>query len=431
MDKQLSRRDFVKTSAAAAAATSMFGLAGARAQDASLGAEIVKVALIGCGGRSNRDLPNFVEACRLLGLKAEIVALADAFQDKVETAAKKYEVGTDRCFVGYDAYRKVMETDAEYVIVATPPSFRPLHLAAIVEAGKHAMLEKPVAVDAPGCRKVIELGEKAREKNLAIVAGTQRRHQGDYLRHKALIDAGAVGEILGGTVSWNGSVPWIWDRQGGWTDAEYLTRNWLNWTELSGDHICEQHVHNLDVANWFLGRTPVTAIGFGGRARRESGNQYDFFSVDLDYGDGVHIHSQCRQISGAYSRVGEFFRGTEGEVHGGGKIEGREVAIPEITTLSDDGSLQEMVDLIQGVRDGSPLNEARTVAESTATAVMGRISAYTGEIVRWSDLMQNENAKWYNHALSPTPEQFESGNFVMPPEGEIAIPGDGAPIRRR
>ena len=198
--------------------------------------------------------------------------------------------------------------------MATPPAFRPVHLAAAVEAGKHCFIEKPVAVDPVGARSMIATGEKAKAKGLGIVAGTQRRHQAAYLRNKALIDAGAIGKIKGGVVQWNGTVPWIKRRNPGESDASYITRNWLNFTELSGDHIVEQHVHNLDVAVWFLGRLPVAAIGFGGRARRETGNMFDFFSVDYDFGDDVHIHSQCRQIAGTYQHVGEMFTGTEGIV---------------------------------------------------------------------------------------------------------------------
>ena len=170
------------------------------------------------------------------------------------------------------------------------------------------------------------------------------------MENAAKIENGAIGEILGGTVSWNGSVPWIWERQKGWSDADYLARNWLNWSEMSGDHLGEQHVHNIDVANWFLGRTPVSVVGFGGSYSTETGNNYDFFSLDLDYGDGVHIHSQCRQISGAYSRVGEFFRGSKGEVNGGGKLVGKDVSIPKFDVMDKDGNVQELINWIKSAR---------------------------------------------------------------------------------
>jgi myo-inositol 2-dehydrogenase / D-chiro-inositol 1-dehydrogenase len=391
----------------------------------------VKLAVIGTGGRSNRDIPNFIKACGLLGLEAEIVMLADAFADQVGLAAEKYGVSRDRCVVGWDAYRKVAESAAEFVMVITPPLFRPLHFELLVEAGKHVLLEKPVAVDAPGCRRIIAAGEKARKQGLAVVAGTQRRHELSYLECKAKIDAGAIGDLTGGQVVWNTKVPWINDRQAGWSDAEYLGRNWLNWSEMSGDHIGEQHVHNLDVANWFIGRLPVSAIGYGGRARRETGNNFDFFSLDLDYGEGVHVHSQCRQISGTYTRVGESFQGTKGEALGGGKVSGIKVSIPQITVLDIDGSVQEIVDWIVSARSGHPINEARQIAESTAVAIMGRYAAYTGKFVRLRDLLENETSPLYGQTVGIMPEDFERGPVACPPENVVPVPGDGEPIRRK
>jgi myo-inositol 2-dehydrogenase/D-chiro-inositol 1-dehydrogenase len=426
MKNPIDRRSFIKTSLAASTLAMIPNLRGQEPAPRPL-----KVGVVGCGGRSQHNLSTFLEAAALLGRPVEIMAIADCFQDAVDSFAAKFSVPAERCFTGFDAYRKVMQSEAQFVTMATPPNFRPLHLAAAVEAGKHIFIEKPVAVDAPGCRRVIELGELARTKRLAIVAGSQRRHQGNYLRNKAQIDAGAIGKILGGTVSWNGSVPWIWERKPEWDDREYLIRNWVNFTEVSGDHIVEQHVHNVDVANWFIGRTPVSAIGFGGRARRESGNQFDFFSVDFDYGDGVHIHSQCRQISGAYNRVGEFFRGSEGMAFGGGKIEGREVGVPEISVLSEDGTIQEMVNLILAADSPEPINEARSIAESTAATIMGRISAYTGSIVQWTDLMTNEQSPYYAMRVGPDPLEFETGTITLPSESVFPIPGDGARIARR
>ncbi len=376
-------------------------------------------------------LQNFIDAAGILGRKVQIVALADVFPEKARAAASRFEVPENRVITGIDAYRKVMEGDAQFVILATPPAFRPVHLAAAVDAGKHVFMEKPVAVDPVGVRKVIELGERARKKGLSLVAGTQRRYQAGYLSNKAMIDAGAIGEILGGTVSWNGKVPWVARRGPQGTNREYLLRNWLNFTEMSGDHICEQHIHNLDVANWFLGRPPVAAVGFGGRARRESGNQFDFFSVDYDYGNGVHIHSQCRQISGCYARIGEYFRGAAGEVHAGGKLTGKQVSIPEIHVKSDNPLVQEHVHLIQSVLSGRPANDALPVAESTMVAIMGRISAYTGKLVRWADLMQNPGSPYYNLSLTPAAASFEGTEDVLLPRESPPLPGDGEPITVR
>jgi predicted dehydrogenase len=392
----------------------------------------IKVALVGCGGRGKGDLKSFLQACDILGFESEVVALADAFEDAVQQAAKQFTIPADRGYIGFDAYHKVAESDADYVLLVTPPLFRPLHLEAMLKAGKNVFVEKPVAVDAPGCRKVIELGELAQSKGLGISAGMQRRHAAGYIKNKALVDAGAIGDIVGGTVSWNGRVPWIKDRKSGWSDADYLARNWLNWTELSGDHITEQHVHNLDIANWFIGHPPVSAVGFGGRARRESGNQFDFFSTDLDYGDSIHIHSQCRQISGCFNRVGEELRGTRGYVLGGGKLKGdSSITVPEPHSDTENESVQEMIDMIRGVRSNNPLNEAQIVAEATATAIMARISCYTGKKILWSDLMQNPQSEWFNFTPGMAAEDFEKGTVKLPPENVAAIPGDGKPIRRR
>ena len=427
MKNAFTRRNSLKATALAGMTAGLTNMAA----HAATGKKI-RVALVGCGGRGKSDLKSFLSACKILGLDAEVVALADTFADAMKTASQTFNVPAHLCHVGFDAYRKVAQSDAEYVLLVTPPLFRPLHLEAMLKAGKNVFVEKPVAVDPVGCRKVMELGELARKKGLGISAGMQRRHSAGYLRNKALIEAGAIGEILGGVVSWNGTVPWIRERKDGWSDADYLARNWLNWIEMSGDHICEQHVHNLDIANWFIGRIPVSAVGFGGRARRESGNSFDFFSVDLDYGKNVHIHSQCRQISGCFNRVGEELRGSKGVVYGGGKLKGdSSVTVPEPASDTNNESVQEMIDMIRGVRSGNPLNEARIVAEATATAVMGRIACYTGKMVRWSDLMQNENSEWFNYTRGISAEDFETGSVALPAENTAPVPGDGAPIRRR
>jgi len=427
MQTTINRRSFLGTSTllgAGLAASSLFAV--------NLGADTkkLKVGLIGCGGRGADALNNFLEACKILGIQGELVATADAFKPIAEEVGKNHGLAAERCFGGYDAYQKVVASDCDFVVMATPPAFRPVHLAAAIEAGKHCFIEKPVAVDPVGARAVIAAGEKAAAKGLAIVAGTQRRHSADYLHNKALIDAGAIGQIKGGVVQWNGAVPWIAPRRAGETDASYMTRNWLNFWELSGDHIVEQHVHNLDVAVWFIGRLPVSAVGFGGRARRETGNQFDFFSVDYDFGDGLHIHSQCRQISGTYNAVGEMFTGTEGVCLGGGKLTGKNVEVAPVKIDSNNPYVQEHVDLIRGALAGKPLNEAKNVAQSTLVAIMGRISAYTGGFVRMADLLENDKSPLYGFACTPTALDFEKGPIKLPAEVP-PVPGDGAKISAR
>ncbi len=421
MEHPIQRRDFVSTLA-------IGGLALAAAPAVLRGQSVpskIKVALIGCGGRGTGALGQFIAACKILGAEAEVVALADAFEDRAKRLNETYKLPSNRVFVGYDAYQKVMATDCAFVLMATPPAFRPVHFAAAVAAGKHCFVEKPVAVDPVGARAIIATGEEAKKKGLAVVAGTQRRHDASYMKNKALIDAGVIGELRGGVVQWNGTVPWVRRRAKGESDADYMNRNWLNFTELSGDHIVEQHIHNVDVAIWFLGRTPVSALGFGGRARRDTGNMFDFFSVDYDFGDGVRIHSQCRQITGTSGRVGEFFTGAEGSCFGSGKVfakAGKKYQTPDIKLDTHDSMVQEHVDLIRSAFNGKPLNDARQIAETNLAVILGRISAYTGELIKFDDLLKHENSPYYNLKASVGPLDFEKGTVQLPAEVPT-IPG--------
>lgn len=413
MNTPWTRRNFIEASTLTGAALAATPL---MAANINSGTKTLKAGLIGCGGRGNGAIKNWIEACKLLGIEGKLVACADAFKDKAVGVGKQHGLSEDKCYDGFDGYQKVIASDCDFVLMATPPGFRPLHFDAAIEAGKHCFIEKPVAVDPVGARAVIATGEKAKAKGLGVATGTQRRHSAGYLVNKAKIDAGAIGEIKGGVIQWNGRIPWIKRRQDGDTNASYMARNWLNFTELSGDHIVEQHVHNIDVALWFLGKMPVSALGFGGRARRETGNQFDFFSVDLDFGDDIHIHSQCRQLAGAYSRVGEIFTGTTGSCYGGGKINGKDVDVPEVKLESGNGQVQEHVALIKSIIAGEPINEAEQIAKSTMVAIMSRMSAYTGQMIRWVDVMENQKSEFYNYACTPGPLAFEKGEIELPEE---------------
>ncbi len=416
-----SRREFLGTTAMAATA---IAAGSASAQAPSIGSGPLKVGLIGCGGRGTGAMRNFIEAAGILDRQVEITGLCDVDLPSAVRVAEEHGVDRERCFDGFDGFKKVIESGCDFVLDCTPPVFRPMHFAAAVAAGKHTFIEKPVSVDPEGSRSIMASGEIAKSKGLACVTGTQRRHMAGYLRNKAAIDAGAIGEIRGGIIQWNGRVPWVRRRNEGESDANYMARNWLAFNEVCGDHIVEQHIHNIDVACWFLGRMPVTALGFGGRARRETGNVYDFFSVDYDFGDDVHIHSQCRQISGTYSRVGEKFTGVHGVCLGGGRITGKDVEIPEITVDHDNGMVQEHVDLIRSVLDGEPLNHAKRIAEVNNVAIAGRIAAYTGAIVRISDLTDREDSPFHNLNLSPSAEDFVNGTVTAPEEEVAPIPGE-------
>jgi predicted dehydrogenase len=299
-------------------------------------------------------------------------------------------------------------------------------VAAAIKAGKHVFAEKPVAVDGPGVRQFIAAAAEAKAKKLSLVAGTQRRHQRGYLLQAKALQEGKIGPVVGGAVYWNGTVPWVRTRRDGESNASYLCNNWVNWTEMSGDHIVEQHVHNIDVANWFIGRFPRTAIGFGARTRRVSGNQYDFFGIDFDYGDGVHIHSMCRQIGGTNTMVGERLRSTDAEISGGGRVQKIGGDAVQLEGDFQDGNpyMIEHVDLLKGIMSGDVLNEGENVAMSTACAIIGRISAYTGRTIRMSDIIENEKSEFYNMACKPSASDFEaSGDVVLPEENTAPLPG--------
>ncbi|MEN8126257.1 MAG: Gfo/Idh/MocA family oxidoreductase [Planctomycetota bacterium] len=420
----MNRREFVKNAAIVSAGTMTLSNSALFAA----GNQKMKVALVGCGNRGQGALKNFLEAATHLNIKAEIVGLADFFESRINKAVKEFGVSKEICVTGVKAYKDIMTTDADVVLLATPPNFRPVHFEAAVNAGKHVFMEKPVAVDPPGARKIMETGEIAKQKGLAVVAGTQRRHQLEYLKTKYAIDKGAIGAIRGGEIYWCTDTLWYKDRKPGEDDASYMIRNWVSFTEMSGDHIVEQHLHNIDVSNWFIGRPPKMAIGFGGRTRRQTGNQFDFFSVDFDYGESVHVHSMCRQIDGCYNRVSEIFTGTDGGTWGSGpgKKEGekfaRDIQVSDFPYVGNP-YVQEHVDLINGILKGEPLNEASHVATSTLTGIMGRISAYTGHLVRWKDLTENKKSPWYNLTLKPTALDFESGTVTAPADDVVPVPG--------
>lgn len=388
-------------------------------------ARVFKVGMIGAGGRCRGATDNIIEAAKILGHEIKVVSVCDFFEHKAKDTAKKYGCDEKMAFSGAEGYKQVIASDCEIIVTATPPAFRPLHVEAAFKAGKHVFAEKPVAVDGPGIRRFLAAAAEAKAKKLSLVAGTQRRHQAAYLRQAKAIAEGRIGPVVGGAVYWNGTVPFVRKRAEGASNAAYLCDNWVNWTEMSGDHIVEQHVHNLDIANWFIGRYPRMATGFGNRARRVSGNQYDFFSVDFDYGEGVHIHSMCRQMAGCSDFVGERLRATDGEISGGGKITkgGQDLAL-DGNFREGNPYVVEHVHLLEGILSGNVINEGENVAMSTATAIIGRISAYTGRTIRMSDIMENKESEFYNMACKPTADEFDGGGDVqLPAENTAPVPG--------
>jgi predicted dehydrogenase len=417
----MSRRDFVKMTGTVSLAVATAGLSTSSRLFAAnvAGTDTIRVGLIGCGGRGAGAAGDCINAAE----GVELAAMGDLFEDRLRGSlnnlqgglpAEKFKVTDDTAFWGFDAFEKVIATDCNYVILATPPGFRPQHLKAAIEAGKHVFMEKPVAVDPVGVRWVMICADLAAQKGLGIVTGTQRRHQASYIETIKRIHEGALGEIVAAQCYWNQGGLWAVQKQEGWSDMEWQVRNWLYFTWLSGDHIVEQHVHNLDVINWVLQAHPVKALGLGGRQARTDpvfGHIYDHFAIDYEFPNGVHVMSTCRQIDGTAGRVSENVVGTQGKANPGGSIRGE-------TPFRYEGPnpnpyVQEHADLIASIRAGQPLNEGRQIAESTLTAIMGRMSAYTGQEVTWEWAM-NESQ------LDLSPPKYEMGDLPVPP---VAIPG--------
>jgi len=419
---KLSRRDFVQTALGAGVALTAPTIVGATAKGRG---KTFKIGLIGCGGRGRGAAAGALEAGKILDFDVRIVATADYFKDRAVRAGKQLDVSPERCFGGASCYRDLLETDVEIVLMATAPLFRPLHLEAAVEAGKHVFIEKPVAVDPPGCRRVIAAGREAEKKGLVIIAGTEMRHDWDHINtHQAVVVEKALGKLYAGRVSFCiGHM--FWSRPINPKSAEDLVKSWQNWITLSGDHLVEQHVHNIDVANWFCGGPPVSAVGFGGRSRRPAGDMYDFFSVDYDYGDGVHIHSMCRQVNGCWNSVGHDFVYEKGNTNSSDYAKAQKSPIPADLPQGPSAHIQEQIDMLYHVNKGKPVNQSRDVAESTATAIMGRISAYTGQQVSWKQIMgaADENPELFNLTLKPTAEDFEMGTVKIPKENVVPVPG--------
>jgi len=411
----LTRRDFIKTSVGASLAAAIPGNLGLHAQ----GSDTIRIGVVGCGGRGTGAAIDCLNAAP----GVEIVAMGDLFMDRIDSSLKrikethpdKVKVTKDKCFTGFDNYLKVAACpEVNLIVTAAAPGFRPLHLKAAVEAGKNVFMEKPVAVDPVGVRSVIASSDLARKKGLAIVSGTQRRHQQRYIELMKRINNGEIGEITGGQCYWNQGDLWVVKKTPQMSDMEWQCRNWLYFTWLSGDHIVEQHVHNLDVMNWAFGAMPVKVTAMGGRQQRtapEYGNIYDHFAVEFEYPNGVRVLSMCRQIKGCADRVEERIVGTKGYAFGYGEIHGTNFW--KFDGDETNPYVQEQTDLIASIRAGKPLNEGRRIAESTLCAIMGRMSAYTGRAISWEWAMTSSK-------LDLTPPKYDFGPLPVEP---VAIPG--------
>ncbi len=418
-----SRRDFLKKSAAATAGLSVGLMAGT---DFAYGGAngVLRVGVVGCGGRGTGAARDAVEGAP----EVEIVAMADLFADRIKQSrvALEEEIGgamkvtDDLCFVGLDAYKRIMETDVDMVILAAPPGFRPAHLRAAVEAGKHIFAEKPVAVDPTGIRHVLESGRIADQKGLSVVAGTLYRRQPSFMEAVARIHAGEIGELVGAQEYYMTGPVWSKTRKPTMTEMEWQCLNWYYYNWLSGDHIVEQFVHNLDVINWVFQAHPLSAYAMGGRQRRvepEFGHIYDHFSVEYVYPNGVRVEAKCRQMANCASRVENRIVGTLGvaDVNPDRSAlrahDGREIF--RMNERGNNAYVQEHTDLIQAIRDNKPVNETEQVAFSTLTGILGRESAYTGQILTWEDVLAS------SQNLMPEDLSFDAPAPVV----EVAMPG--------
>ena len=414
----VSRRGFVAGTAAIGAAAAMTSLGTNFAYAA--GSERIRVGVIGCGGRGT----GAAKDCAAASPQVQIVTLADVFQDRVDRCRKQLDglgdqiaVKDENCFTGFDAYEKALATETDLVILATPPGFRPTHLKAAAEAGKHVFAEKPVAVDAVGVKMILEASETLKSKNKALVVGTQRRHDVGYNETIKRIKDGAIGDLVSGNFYWNQGSLWMHPRQAEWSDMEWQLRNWLYFTWLSGDHIVEQHVHQIDVMNWVFGDHPVAAYAMGGRQVRTDpayGHVFDHFYVEFEYPNGTRISSMCRQQDGTESRVAEHVVGTKGTSNCHTRIEAKGEKAWRFNRPKDAKGpyQQEHVDLINSIVAGKPLNEGKQIAESTLSAIMGRMSAYSGKRVTWEQAMDSKE--------SLMPERLEMGSIPVPP---VPVPG--------
>ncbi|HEX9793898.1 MAG TPA: Gfo/Idh/MocA family oxidoreductase, partial [Planctomycetota bacterium] len=376
-----------QSSVLAAGALAAPGLVTAPVQARALGQAKLRVALIGCGGRGTGAI---TQALSTEG-PIELVAVADAFRDRLDSALsevmkhvpERVNVPEERRFTGFDAYKKAIDSGVDVVVLATPPGFRPLHFEYAVAQNKHVFMEKPVAVDAPGIRKVLAAAKAAKERNLKVGVGLQRHHSALYQETVQRIQEGAIGKLGLLRVYWNGGGVWVHPRQPGQTEMEYQMRNWYYFNWLCGDHIVEQHIHNLDVGNWIMNGYPVSAQGQGGRQVRtgvDYGEIYDHHMIEFTYADGTRMLSNCRHIPGCWNSVSEHAHGSKGSADvGGGRIKTDKGETWRFRGDDPNAYQVEHDRLFAAVRNDTPHNEAKNGAMSTMTAILGRLASYSGQ----------------------------------------------------
>jgi myo-inositol 2-dehydrogenase / D-chiro-inositol 1-dehydrogenase len=421
----LSRRGALQAAAAGTAALAAFR--GAHAENPS--SDTIKIGLIGAGGRGTGALQ---QALSVPGSNVKLTAVADAFEGGIDRALgavksmqDKVDCPEDRRFTGLDAYRKVIDLpDVDLVILATPPGFRPFHFEAAIKAGKHVFMEKPVCVDSYGARLVLEVAKLADEKNRKVVVGLQRRYENRYRETIARIREGLAGDIIGGQVYWNGSGIWYRDRQKDQNEMQFQVNNWYHFNWLCGDHICEQHVHNIDVANWVLGADapqgyhPEAAYGIGGRQDSTKNSEiYDHHAVNFTYPKGVRIASQCRQFPGGDNRVNEEFQGTKAFVRIGEITDYDGKVLWKFDGPNPNPYQVEHDELQDAIRNDKPLNNAYYGATASFAATLGRLATYSGKQHSF------EKALAMDYRLMPEDPTWDSTPPVLPnAEGQYPPP---------
>jgi myo-inositol 2-dehydrogenase / D-chiro-inositol 1-dehydrogenase len=430
--KDLSRRKFIGGVAAVSAMASPGigailsscsrkpGYTAAVFPDKAPDGKVLRAGLVGCGGRGTGAAMNFLNA----GPNLEVTALGDLFQHRLDRCRDRLkerqgvEVPDHYCYTGFDCYRKVIDSGVDVVLLCEPPHFRPASFEYAVKARKHIFVEKPVGVDPTGVRSVTASGKMAESAGLNVVAGTHYRHMRDRVKAFEMVKNGAIGDIISVNCYFNMSKLWHVNRQEGWSDMEAMVRDWVNWCWLSGDHLVEQHIHELDTVGWFMGKHPVKCVGFGGRHRRLTGDQFDFFSVDFEYDDGRHMHSMCRQIDGCANNVSTLFFGTKAYTNGMNQIrdysgnllweyqypldeEGNSTNRPAVPPHD-----QEIINFVTAIRNNDYVNDIQNVTEANIVAIMGRESAYTGREVTYEEIMESN--------LRIGPSKYEFGPVDIP-----------------
>ena len=390
----------------------------------------IRVGLIGCGGRGTGALQ---QALSVPGSNVKLTAVADAFEDRINGALKsvesmkdKLDIPEERRFKGLDGYQKVFD-HCDLVILATPPGFRPFHFEAAIKAGKHVFMEKPVCVDSFGARLCLEAAKMADAKNLRVVVGLQRRYENKYRETVSRIREGLAGDIIGGQVYWNGSGIWYRPRQPKTTEMEFQVNNWYHFNWLCGDHICEQHVHNIDVANWFLDAVPESAFGVGGKQNRVPGQPseiYDHHALNFSYPNGVRIASQCRQFPGGDGRVNEEFQGTKAFIRIGEITDYSGKVLWKFEGDNPNPYQVEHDELQSAIRNDRPLNNAVYGTTSSFSAVLGRMATYTGKQWGFQQALElnyrtmPENLSW--DAVPPVVPD-KDGNYKIPMPADYKI----------